>query len=336
MNKNRITMAHGGGGELTQQLIARHVLPRIGAGGLKADFDAADLGEIKGRICMTTDSFVVTPLFFPGGDIGRLAVCGTVNDLAVMGAEPIALSLALVIEEGLEFEALDRILDSMATAAAEAGVRFVTGDTKVIERSRGDGLIVNTAGIGAIPKGRQILPSRVAPGHAVIVSGPIAEHGLAVMSAREGLSFGTSIKSDAAPLNGLIKAMLATGARIDFMRDPTRGGLAGVLADLRDLTGLTIEVDENAVPITAAVRHTAECVGLDPLTIANEGKCVIVAPAADAAGILSACHAHPLGAGAAVIGHFTSAAPPLVELITRIGGRRVVDRPVGEDLPRIC
>ncbi len=333
---DHITMGHGGGGELTHQLLEKHGLPRIGAGGLSPDYDAADLGRLDGRICMTTDSFVVTPLFFPGGDIGRLAVCGTVNDLAVMGADPVALSLGLIIEEGLPVEVLDRVLDSMAATAAEAGVRFVTGDTKVIERSRGDGLMVNTAGIGVIPDGRGIVSSRIAPGHVIIVSGLIAEHGLAVLSAREGLSFSTTIKSDAAPLNGLIKAVLATGAQIDFMRDPTRGGVACVLADLRDLTGLSLDVREADIPLSASVRHTAECVGLDPLSIANEGKCVIVTPSADAEKVLAACHAHPLGAAAAVIGHFTVATPPLVELVTRVGGRRVVERPVGEDLPRIC
>lgn len=332
----RVLMAHGGGGELTRALLAEHVLPRLGNELLSPLLDSAVLPRPDGRLCFTTDSFVVAPLVFPGGDIGRLAVCGTVNDLAVMGARPLALSLGLVIEEGLPMALLDRVLDSVAAAAAEAGVPVATGDTKVIERRGEDGLIVNTAGVGVLPEGFAVDASRIEPGDALLVSGHLAEHGLAVLSVREGLAFETEIESDAAPLNGLVQAMLATGGDVKFLRDPTRGGLAGVLADLAEDSGLSLEVDEAALPLTRAVLGAAELLGLDPLTVANEGKVVAAVAAADAERVLAACRAHPLGRDAALVGRFTKAAPPLVELLTRGGGRRLVSRPYGEQLPRIC
>jgi len=332
----RILLAHGGGGELTARLVQDHIVARLGNEYLAPLGDSAVLPSMTGQPCLTTDSFVVQPLEFPGGDIGRLAVCGTVNDLAVMGAVPRALSLALIIEEGLPLETLCRILDSVAASAREAGLPVVTGDTKVVERGRGDGLLITTAGLGELRSGLHLGYGRVGEGDVIVVTGPLAEHGLAVMSAREGLSFARTLRSDVAPLNGLVEAIIQSGADVKFMRDPTRGGLAGVLNDLVEGTGLSVDVDEAALPLTGVVRHTAELLGLDPLTVANEGKVVVVVDGADAGKVLEACRAHPLGRHGAVVGTMVAAAPPLVELVTRSGGRRVVQRPYGEDLPRIC
>lgn len=334
---DQIILAHGGGGELTRRLIAERLLPRLRNPLLDPLTDGAILPDQPGRIAFTTDAHVVQPLEFPGGDIGRLSVCGTVNDLAVMGATPIALSLALIIEEGLPLAVLDRIIDSIAAAATEAGVVIATGDTKVIERSSGDGLTITTAGIGRIPHDLQLGVQGIQPGDVVIISGRIAEHGLAVMSAREGLAFQTQLRSDVAPLNGLCAEVLqAGGAGVKFLRDPTRGGLAGVVADIAEDRRLSIELDEAAIPLSAPARHTAELLGLDPLSVANEGKILIVTAADAAQAVLAACRNHPLGSAAAIIGRVTEAQPAIVELITRTGGRRIVQRPYGEELPRIC
>jgi hydrogenase expression/formation protein HypE len=334
--EEHILLAHGGGGELTRRLLDEHVLPRLGNEFLNPLTDSAVLSLVPGCLCMTTDAFVVQPLEFPGGDIGRLAVCGTVNDLAMMGAVPRFLSLALVIEEGLPMRTLDRVLDSIAATAREAGVVICTGDTKVVERGRGDGLTITTAGIGEMRESVNLDASRIRLGDAILITGNIAEHGLAIMSVREGLAFDTSLVSDAAPLGELAGAVCDCGADLKFLRDPTRGGLAGVLADLAEKTGLTIEIEENAIPISPVCQHTSEMLGLDPLLVANEGKIVIVASEKDVARILEICRAHPLGKRAARIGHFADAKPSLVELITRAGGRRIVQRPYGEELPRIC
>jgi hydrogenase expression/formation protein HypE len=298
--------------------------------------DSAVLDMPGGKLCMTTDAFVVQPLEFAGGNIGDLAVCGTVNDLAVMGAEPRALSLAMIIEEGLELSVLDRIVDSIAAAAERAGVVVATGDTKVIERGRGDGMMITTAGVGMLREDVNIDVSRVTAGDVIIINGNIADHGLAVMARREGLAFDTQLASDVAPLNGLIADILATGADVKFMRDPTRSGPAGLLADLAAATQLSIEIDEAAIPISAATRHAAELLGIDPLTVANEGKCVMVVAPADAERVLAACHAHPLGRAAMLIGRVVDTQPALVELVTHMGGRRIIQRPYGEELPRIC
>jgi len=332
----RIVMAHGGGGELTRRLLAERVIPRLANDLLAPLADSAVLPRPAGRVCLTTDAFVVQPLEFPGGDIGRLAVFGTVNDLAVMGAVPTALSLALVIEEGLPLAVLDRLVDSIAAAARQADVVVATGDTKVIDRRGGDGLIVVTAGVGELRDGVNLDGRRIEAGDAVLVSGGIAEHGLAVMLARENLAFRTELRSDAAPLTALIVRLLDSGADVKFLRDPTRGGLAGVLADLVDLTGLTVEVEERRVPLSPAALHAAEMLGLDPLTVANEGKVVAVVAGGDAERALRACREHPQGRDGAIVGRFTDAAPALVDLITRAGGRRMVTRPYGEELPRIC
>jgi len=340
---DRVVIAHGGGGELMGRLIRELFLPRLHNDVLAKLTDGAVLDWPSGALVFTTDSYVVTPLEFPGGDIGRLAVAGTVNDLAVMGADPLVLSLALIIQEGLPLALLDRLLASVAETAAQAGVRVVTGDTKVIERratggedSQREGLFINTAGLGRLRPGLRLGIERIAPGDAVLINGPVAEHGLAVMSVRAGLEFSAGLKSDVAPLNGLIRTLLESGADVKFLRDATRGGLAGVLADICDGRRLSVEIDEARVPLTGAARHAAEMLGLDPLTVANEGKCVIVVAAADAERALSACRQHPLGRQAAVIGRITATEPPLVELLTRAGGRRIVQRPYGEELPRIC
>jgi hydrogenase expression/formation protein HypE len=332
-----IVLAHGGGGELTRRLLAERIVPKLANELLAPLTDSAVLPRPGGRICFTTDAFVVQPLEFPGGDIGRLAVCGTVNDLAVMGAVPKALSLALVLEEGLPMATLDRIVDSIAAAAEEAGVAVAAGDTKVVEHRGGHGTTITTAGIGELPGEPLPGAKAIESGDVILISGRIADHGLAVMSARKGLSFQTELRSDVAPLAGLVQAMLADGGQVRFLRDPTRGGLAGVLADLAEETHLAIEIDEQAVPISPTARHAAELLGLDPLTVANEGKVVAVVAAGDAGRVLAACRAHRLGAHAAAIGRVGERTDlPLVELVTRIGGRRVVQRPYGEELPRIC
>ncbi len=334
--EERITMAHGGGGELTKRLIEEHFLPRLGNQLLNPLTDSATLPPSSAPIVFPTDAFVVLPLEFPGGDIGRLAVCGTVNDLAVMGATPLALSLALVIEEGLPLKTLDRIIDSISRAADEANVVIATGDTKVIEHRGGDGITITTAGIGRLREDVRLDLGRVVPGDVLVVTGRIADHGLAIMSVREGLAFETSLRSDAAPLNHLIDAALDTGADLKFLRDPTRSGLAGVVADIAEETNLTVEIDEAALPISPVARHTAEAFGLDPLTVANEGKCVAIVAPGDAERVVETLRRHPLGRHAAVIGRVTETTPPLAELITEAGGRRVIQRPYGEELPRIC
>ena len=331
-----IVIAHGGGGEMTQRLVADHILPKLGNAVLSPLTDSAIFPWRAGRIAFTTDAFVVSPLEFPGGDIGRLAVCGTVNDLAVMGARPVAISLAMIMQEGLPIEVFDRVIDSIAAAAAQAGVVVATGDTKVIEHRGGEHLTITTAGIGELRENVALGMNRIEPGDVVMISGRIAEHGLAVMSAREGLAFETELVSDVAPLTGLVASLLDYVPQVKFMRDPTRGGLAGVLADLSEQTGLGIEVKEHAIPISRVAHHTAEVLGLDPLTVANEGKCVIVVPEQWSNRALEICREDPLGKHAAIIGRFVEETPPLVELVTRSGGRRIVQRPYGEELPRIC
>ncbi len=331
-----VVLAHGGGGELTASLLRDHVFPRLRNSWLADLDDGAVLGRIDGPAVLTTDSFVVQPLEFPGGDIGRLAVAGTVNDLLVMGAEPIALSLAFIIEEGLDLNVFDRIIASIAATAKQANVPIATGDTKVIERRGGDGLMINTSGIGRQRADANLSLDRIRPGDAIVITGTLAEHGLTIMAQRDGLSFQTTLTSDAAPLNGLVDAVLSSGSDVKFLRDPTRSGLAGVLADIAETTGFSVQIFERDLPITPTARHAAEMLGLDPVTVANEGKCVIVVSPEDVNRIVDACRQHPLGKRAAHIGQVTPARPPLVELVTTIGGRRIVQRPYGEELPRIC
>lgn len=350
-NGERILLAHGGGGELTGRLVREHLLAPLGGQRPEALTDGAILPDPGGPLVFTTDSYVVVPLEFPGGDIGRLAVAGTVNDLAVMGARPLAISLGLILEEGLPLATLDRIVASIAATAEQSGVAIVTGDTKVIERRASGGgvagpgaddreyggLIINTAGIGLLRPDARLGFSYIQPGDALLLNGNLAEHGLAIMALRHGIEFETELRSDVAPLHGLVERLLDSGARIRFLRDATRGGLAGVLADICEARGLSIEIRESTLPISPTCRHAAELLGLDPLAVANEGKLVCVVAAEDAERALQAMRsAGPIGARAGQIGRMSEAQPPLVELITRAGGRRVVQRPYGEDLPRIC
>lgn len=336
LETEQILRAHGGGGEMTGRLVAEHLLPILANEHLSPLTDSAVLNWPASNVVFTTDSYVVTPLEFPGGDIGRLAVCGTVNDLAVMGAVPVALSLGLIIEEGLPLSTLDLITASIAAAAKQAGVCVVTGDTKVIERRGEPGMFINTAGIGRLRDGCRLDLGRVEPGDAIIVNGRIAEHGLAIMSVRAGLEFDSDLRSDAEPLSGLLGGLFDDGVDVKFLRDATRGGLAGVLADLSEGTHLTVEIDERSIPLSRTARHAAEMLGLDPLTVANEGKVVCVVAARDAERALRRLQNDSLGRSAAIIGKVTNTQPPLVELITVAGGRRIVQRPYGEELPRIC
>lgn len=330
-----ILIAHGGGGEMTRQLLERHVFPALKNPLLDPLDDSALLPAQPGRLCMTTDAFVVQPLFFPGGDIGKIAICGTVNDLAVMGAKPIALSLALVLEEGLPMAILERVMASLGETARLAGVPVCTGDTKVVERGRGDGLHITTTGLGLLPEGEAPSMERVRPGDKILISGRVAEHGLAIMSAREGFAFETTLESDVACLHQLA-GLLTRIEGLRFMRDPTRGGVAELLCDLAETTGLTIAIEEKQIPLSAVCRHTAELLGLDPLSVANEGKIVAVVAPEKAEAALEACRSHPLGRHAALIGTLREESPPLVELQTRAGGSRIIQRPYGEELPRIC
>jgi hydrogenase expression/formation protein HypE len=337
----RVMLAHGGGGELMHRLIRERFLPALASESLTALTDSAVLPWADGQLVFTTDSYVVTPLEFPGGDIGRLAVAGTVNDLGVMGAEPVAISLALILEEGLSMDLLERIVRSIAEVARQAAVTVVTGDTKVIERrsvlpAPADGMFINTAGIGRLRPNVSLGVERIEPGDVILINGTIADHGLAVLSRRSGIEFESAVLSDTAPLGGLIGRMLGSGAGVKFMRDATRGGIAGVLADISEGSGHSVEVDEERIPIAPAARHAAEMLGLDPLAVANEGKVICVVAPADAEAVLAVMRQDPLGRDAACIARITDARPPLVELNTRAGGRRIVQRPYGEDLPRIC
>ena len=338
----RIMMAHGGGGVLMRRLIEEVLVTPLANEALDALDDSAVLDSPAGRIAFTTDSYVVQPLFFRGGDIGRLAVAGTVNDLAAVGARPLALSLALIIEEGFPLADLGRIVESIRATAAEAGVQVVTGDTKVVEKGAGDGLFITTSGIGVVPAGVDLGLERVRPGDAVIVSGAIAEHGVAILSEREGLAFETPISSDVAPLGELVQRALSAG-EVHFVRDATRGGLAAVLNEIAAGAGLAIEIDERAVPIEPAVRAACDLLGLDPLSVANEGKMVFVAPGGECEALLAALREHPRGRGAACIGRVArpsrqgaAGEKGCVLLETLFGGTRILEMPYGEDLPRIC
>lgn len=335
--RERIVLAHGGGGQLTDELLAQTIRPRLSNPALDAMDDSALLDLGATRIAFTTDSYVVRPLEFPGGDIGRLAVCGTVNDLAVCGAEAKWISLGLILEEGLESAVLERVLDSVARAAAEAGVSVVTGDTKVVERGQGDGLYINTAGLGVLSAGVRLGPELVAPGDAIVLSGSIADHGMAVMLQREDpASVRSDLRSDVAPLGGLAAVLLEASPGVRFMRDPTRGGLAGVLADLAGRSGRRLTVEEPAIPVRQGTRYAAEMLGIDPLDVANEGKLVAVVPSREAGAALAALRGHELGREAALIGEVGVEDDGLCDLVTEVGGRRVLQKPYGEQLPRIC
>jgi hydrogenase expression/formation protein HypE len=336
---NRIVLGHGGGGRLTSELIRRVFLPAFSNPPLLAGNDAAVVGTGLGdrdRLAVTTDAHIVRPLFFPGGDIGRLAVCGTVNDLAVMGAVPLWLTAAFIIEEGLDTAVLEQIAASMREAAAEAGVAIVAGDTKVAERGQVDGLYIATAGIGRIPAERTPSGAGARPGDAVLLSGPLGDHGIAVLAARGELAFQTTIRSDIAPLNGLVECLFGAGIEVHAMRDPTRGGLAAALNEIAGRSRAAIVLEEDAIPVRPEVEAACELLGFDPLHIANEGKLIAFVPAAQAETALAALRANPLGAGAVCIGRVETEPAGRVLLETTIGGTRIVDVPAGELLPRIC
>lgn len=336
LKRGRVELAHGGGGRAMVQLIAELFAHHLGNEILAQGNDGAVLPAPGGRLVVATDSHVVSPLFFPGGDIGALAVNGTVNDVAVMGAEPRYLTAGFILEEGFALADLERIAASMAAAAQRAGVMLVAGDTKVVERGKGDGAFITTTGVGVLPPGRTLSGDRARPGDLVVLSGPIGEHGMAILSVRENLGFDAPILSDTAPLNGLTAAMLASGANLRLMRDATRGGLAATLNEIAQQSGVGIHLDEAAIPIQPAVAAGCELLGLDPLYLANEGRLVAVCAREDADRLLAAMHAHPLGVEATVIGEVVADAQRFVQMRTRLGGRRMVDWLAGEQLPRIC
>ncbi|MBC6957546.1 MAG: hydrogenase expression/formation protein HypE [Chloroflexi bacterium] len=331
-----IILGHGGGGKLSSELVEHVFLPAFHNDALQHLGDSAVLRIGGQRLAMSTDSFVVRPLFFPGGSIGELAINGTVNDLAMSGATPLYLSAGFIVEEGLPIVTLGVIVERMAAAARAAGVELVTGDTKVVDRGHGDGLYINTTGIGVIPAGADIAPQNARPGDVVIVSGSLGDHGMAVMSVREGLAFETQIVSDSAPLNGLVAALLNVTPRIHVLRDPTRGGAASSLNEIAKASQIGIVLDERAIPVRPAVRAACELLGMDPLYVANEGKLIAILPREDADAALTALRAHPLGTEAAIIGQVVERHPGVVVAKTGIGGTRVVDMQIGEQLPRIC
>jgi hydrogenase expression/formation protein HypE len=332
-----IVMGHGGGGKLGSELVEHLFLPAFRNAALENLGDAAVLDLGGARLALSTDSFVVQPLFFPGGSIGELAVNGTVNDLAVSGAVPRTLSAGFILEEGFPLAQLAAIVQAMAKAAAAAGVQIVTGDTKVVECGHGDGCYINTAGLGVMREGVRVGPDRVRPGDVILVSGTIGDHGMAIMSVREGLEFESPIRSDSAALNGMIGAVLdAAGSAVRAMRDPTRGGLASTLNEIAQASDVGVLIDEAKVPVRAEVQSACELLGLDPVYVANEGKAVFfVAPeAADA--VLEALRAHPLGREAARIGQATAEHKGILVARTAMGASRVIPMQIGEQLPRIC
>lgn len=332
-----ILLAHGGGGRLTQMLIERIFLPAFRNPALEVLHDGAVVGVNGARLAFTTDSFVVSPLFFPGGNIGTLAVHGTVNDLAMCGAQPLALSAAFILEEGLPTETLWRIVQSVEQASRSVGVPIVTGDTKVVDRGKGDGVFITTTGIGLLPEGVHLSPLRARPGDVVLINGAIAIHGIAILSVREGLEFETQLRSDTAPLHDLVARILdVAGEQVHVLRDPTRGGLASALNEIAARARVGIRLEEERIPIWEEVRGACEVLGLDPLYVANEGKCLAIVAREVAEAVLEAMRSHPLGREAAIIGEVVEDHPGQVVLRSRIGGMRIVDMLSGEQLPRIC
>jgi hydrogenase expression/formation protein HypE len=337
---SRIVMGHGGGGILSEELIENLFLPAFATTGSSGPCrDSAVLTVPSGRIAISTDSYVVQPLFFPGGSIGDLAVNGTINDLAMSGAMPVGLTAGFILEEGLAVDLLGRVAQAMGRAATRAGVGIVSGDTKVVERGSADQLFVTTAGVGVIPPGVDVSPQRARPGDDVIVSGAVGEHGVAIMSVREGIDFGTVVASDSAPLHRLVAAMLAadpTDTGVHALRDPTRGGLVAALVEIARAAGVGIVLDEGAIPVPEAVASACGFLGLDPLRVANEGKLVAFVDPAVTECVLAAMHGHPDGAGATVIGRVVAEHPGMAVGRTPFGTTRVIERELGEQLPRIC
>jgi hydrogenase expression/formation protein HypE len=336
---SQIVLGHGSGGRLSQDLLEQVFLPAFSGTTLASLEDHASLlapQQPGARLAFTTDSFVVSPLFFPGGDIGRLSVCGTVNDLAVGGAIPHSLAAAFVLEEGLLLDDLRRIVASMAATCREAGVEIVAGDTKVVDRGKGDGVFITTSGLGVLPAGRALSISNARVGDALLVSGPIGDHGISILSVRAGIDLETKLQSDCAPLCALTLAMLESSQSIRLMRDPTRGGLSSVLHDIARQSRVGVWIDEALVPVRPEVRAASDMLGLDPLYIACEGRLVAAIAPEDAERVLATVRAHPLGQGAAIIGKIVAEQPGLVRMRSRVGGERVVPLLSGEQLPRIC
>ena len=338
MRDTHVTLSHGSGGKSSHALLESVILPAFRNSWLDGGADAAMLPVTAGtdRIAMTTDSYVVSPLFFPGGDIGSLAVHGTINDLAVSGARPLALSVGLILEEGLDMALLGRVVASMAAAAAEAGVPIVTGDTKVVHRGKADQLFINTTGVGIVAHDVRLSIDSVQPGDVVLLSGHVGDHGMAVMLAREALELDAPIESDSAPLHGLVAALLAAAPGTRVIKDPTRGGVAGTLNEIASRSGVAIVITEEKVPVRVAVRGACEILGLEPLHIANEGKLVAIVPPAEADHALRALRSHARGGDAAIIGEVVAQPEGMVLLRTAVGGSRVLDMLVGDPLPRIC
>jgi hydrogenase expression/formation protein HypE len=336
MSQEKVLLAHGSGGKLSHDLIQQIFLPSFSNPFLQPLDDSARIDNQQGFLAFTTDSYVVNPIFFPGGDIGKLAVFGTVNDLSMVGAVPSYLSLALIIEEGLSVEVLEQVVSSLREAAELAGVRVVTGDTKVVEHGAADRLFVNTAGIGWIKQGIHLSGMNARPGDRVLLSGYVGDHEIAVLSQREGFGFEGSLKSDCAPLNGLVQKMLEACPSLRCLRDPTRGGLATTLNEIASMSSVGITIEEEKVPVRDAVRGISELLGLDPLYLANEGKLIAICPAHEAEKVLEIMKSHSLGQDAEIIGSVTEENPKRVTLHTLIGGHRVLDMLTGAQYPRIC
>ena len=333
----KVLLAHGGGGQLSDQFVHQYILPRFSNNTLAELTDAAKLDLDSKRVCFTTDSYVVKPLFFSGGDIGKLAVCGTINDLAVAGAKPSAISLSLIIEEGFAFETLEKILDSIAAAANENNVAIVTGDTKTVEKGAADEIFINTSGIGIRLEGVELGFGKIALGDKVLISGTIGDHGMTIMSQRQDIGFKSKLKSDCAAVADLTCKLLTATNGVKFMRDPTRGGLAATLNEIIRQTELSIRINEPDIPVNPTVQAAADMLGFDVLNIANEGKFVAVVTPNIAQTCIDICKKHPLGKQAAIIGEIVETKDvPIVEMTTKIGGQRIVQMPYGRELPRIC
>jgi hydrogenase expression/formation protein HypE len=335
-HNEQIVMGHGSGGKMALDLITKTFLPAFDNPALRAGDDGAVVDVPAGRIAVSTDSHVVTPLFFPGGDIGKLSVCGTVNDVAVMGAKPLYMTVGFILEEGLPLETLRRVVESMRQAADEAGVQIVSGDTKVVQRGKADGLYINTTGVGVLPEGRVIGGAQARPGDVVLLSGPMGDHGIAVLAARGELGFETDIQSDCAPLNGLIADLLVACPDVHVLRDPTRGGVATTLNEIARQSGMCITLFEKSLPVRPAVAAVCEILGFDPLYVANEGKVLVILPRENADKALETMRASKYGADAVLIGEVTESPQGRVLMKTAIGSTRVVDMLAGEMLPRIC
>jgi hydrogenase expression/formation protein HypE len=332
---DKILLAHGSGGKLAHDLVERNLVKTL-SNPLLDKLDDSAVFNLSGRLAFTTDSYVVSPIFFPGGDIGKLAVCGTVNDLSMSGAKPLYLSLAFIIEEGLALAELEKIVSSVQKTASEAGVQIITGDTKVVPRGSADRLFINTAGVGLVADGVDIAGDKAKPGDKVILSGAIGDHGIAVISQREGLSFATTLKSDCAPLGNLVAGMLAASKNINCLRDPTRGGLATTMNELAGQSKVSIRIEEDRIPVREEVLGACEMLGFDPLYVANEGKLVAIVPAKDAERILKAMKKNRYGREAVIIGEVADGPPGRVVMKTVLGAHRIVDMLVGDLLPRIC